>query len=107
MIHPNEIKSEIRGKRLLIIHQESNTLIAEISKDRTYLLSAEFQNSLGEWHRTGSGEYADLTIFSFHPAKHIACGEGGMVTTNNFNLYEKLQLLKIQLLTFIDCSSHF
>lgn len=42
----------------------------------------------------GNGEYADLSIFSFHPVKHIACGEGGMITTNHKGLYEKLMLLR-------------
>jgi len=41
----------------------------------------------------GNGKYSDLQIFSFHPVKHIATGEGGMVTTNNENLYKKLKLL--------------
>lgn len=36
------------------------------------------------------GGLADLGVFSFHPVKHIATGEGGMVTTNNPELYEKL-----------------
>lgn len=40
--------------------------------------------------RCGDGQFADLSIFSFHPVKHIACGEGGMITTNNKNLYDKL-----------------
>ncbi len=35
-------------------------------------------------------EYADLTILSFHPVKHITTGEGGMVLTNNRALYERL-----------------
>lgn len=42
----------------------------------------------------GNGIYADLAIFSFHPVKHIATGEGGMITTNNEKLYEKLKLLR-------------
>ena len=42
----------------------------------------------------GNGSYADAAIFSFHPVKHIACGEGGMVTTNNEKIYEKLKLLR-------------
>lgn len=42
----------------------------------------------------GNGIFADLTIFSFHPVKHIACGEGGMITTNNEYLYKKLLLLR-------------
>lgn len=41
----------------------------------------------------GNGFYADLHIFSFHPVKHITTGEGGMVTTNNEELYNKLKLL--------------
>ena len=42
----------------------------------------------------GNGNFADLAIFSFHPVKHIACGEGGMITTNNERLYKKLLHLR-------------
>jgi dTDP-4-amino-4,6-dideoxygalactose transaminase len=35
-----------------------------------------------------------LVIFSFHPVKHIAAGEGGMITTNNKSLYDKLLRLR-------------
>tara|TARA_Y100000768_G_C23990707_1_gene692522 strand:- start:6253 stop:7392 length:1140 start_codon:yes stop_codon:yes gene_type:complete len=42
----------------------------------------------------GSGEYSDLSIFSFHPVKHIACGEGGMITTNSEKLYNKIKELR-------------
>jgi len=42
----------------------------------------------------GNGKFADMAIFSFHPVKHIACGEGGMVTTNDKELYKKLLLLR-------------
>lgn len=42
----------------------------------------------------GNGNYAELAIFSFHPVKHIASGEGGMVTTNDENLYKKLVLYR-------------
>jgi UDP-4-amino-4,6-dideoxy-N-acetyl-beta-L-altrosamine transaminase len=42
----------------------------------------------------GNGNFADLAIFSFHPVKHIACGEGGMITTNNESLYNKLRILR-------------
>lgn len=39
-------------------------------------------------------EYADMAILSFHPVKHIATGEGGMVLTNNKELYRKLLLFR-------------
>ena len=42
----------------------------------------------------GNGNYSDIGVFSFHPVKHIACGEGGMLTTNSKELYKKLILLR-------------
>ena len=44
--------------------------------------------------KCGSGEFADLAIFSFHPVKHIASGEGGMITTNDESLYNRLLALR-------------
>ena len=38
--------------------------------------------------------FADCAVFSFHPVKHIATGEGGMVTTNSKELYDKLCLYR-------------
>ena len=53
-----------------------------------------FRDSGGEEQRCGNGKFADLAIFSFHPVKHIACGEGGMITTNDPALYAKLLELR-------------
>jgi len=53
-----------------------------------FIDSKEYQNFCG------NGRYADIGVFSFHPVKHIACGEGGMLTTNSKELYKKLMLLR-------------
>lgn len=37
------------------------------------------------------GSLADMTIFSFHPVKHITTGEGGMIATDSKELYEKMR----------------
>lgn len=42
----------------------------------------------------GIADYADMTILSFHPVKHITTGEGGMVLTNNEEYYQKLILFR-------------
>lgn len=63
-------------------------------EDACHAPGAYFTDSKGQKQLCGSGVYADLAIFSFHPVKHIAAGEGGMVTTNNKELYEKLLLLR-------------
>ncbi|MCK5491951.1 MAG: DegT/DnrJ/EryC1/StrS family aminotransferase, partial [Candidatus Omnitrophica bacterium] len=43
-----------------------------------------------DWIKVGSCFHSDMTILSFHAIKHITTGEGGMVLTNNQDLYEKL-----------------
>lgn len=53
-----------------------------------------FVDSRGQQQPCGSGQFADLGIFSFHPVKHIATGEGGMITTNRPDLYERLLKLR-------------
>ena len=65
-----------------------------ILEDACHAPGGYFMDSKGERHNCGNGKYADLAIFSFHPVKHIACGEGGMITTNNKDLYKKLLQLR-------------
>ena len=65
-----------------------------IIEDACHAPGGYFTDSSGEKQLCGNGKYADLTIFSFHPVKHIACGEGGMITTNNEELYRKLSMLR-------------
>ena len=53
-----------------------------------------FIDSKGKEQKCGNGEFADLSIFSFHPVKHIACGEGGIITTNDKAHYERILKLR-------------
>lgn len=64
-----------------------------IIEDACHAVGAEFKNSHGEWKKSGGGD-ADVSVFSFHPVKHIATAEGGMLTTNNPEVYESLKLLR-------------
>ncbi len=48
----------------------------------------------GKMVKVGSGEFANATVFSFHPAKHITTAEGGMVTLNDINMAYNLRLLR-------------
>jgi len=65
-----------------------------IIEDACHAPGGYFIDSNGKSQNCGNGLYADLSIFSFHPVKHIATGEGGMITTNNKKLYDKLLLLR-------------
>jgi UDP-4-amino-4,6-dideoxy-N-acetyl-beta-L-altrosamine transaminase len=61
-----------------------------IIEDAAHALGAQY--STGE--KIGSCKYSDLTVFSFHPVKSITTGEGGIITTNNEDLYLKLIKLR-------------
>jgi UDP-4-amino-4,6-dideoxy-N-acetyl-beta-L-altrosamine transaminase len=75
-------------------------------EDACHAPGAYVTDSKGIQQRCGNGAYADLGIFSFHPVKHIACGEGGMVTTNSETLYNKLMLLRSHGITKNDMSEN-
>ena len=62
--------------------------------DACHAPGGSFIDSKGEKQMVGNCKYADLTCFSFHPVKHIATGEGGAVTTNNKQLYDKVALYR-------------
>jgi UDP-4-amino-4,6-dideoxy-N-acetyl-beta-L-altrosamine transaminase len=65
-----------------------------ILEDACHAPGGYVSDSNGILQKCGNGTFADLAIFSFHPVKHIACGEGGMITTNSKELYEKLLVLR-------------
>ncbi len=65
-----------------------------IIEDACHAPGGFFTDSNKEQQRCGNGKFAELAIFSFHPVKHIATGEGGMITTNSKELYEKLILYR-------------
>ena len=65
-----------------------------VIEDACHAPGAHFITSEGMPSRCGSTFFTDLAIFSFHPVKHIAAGEGGMITTNNEAHYKKLLQLR-------------
>ena len=65
-----------------------------IIEDACHSPGGSFTGSDNEPQLAGNGSFADLSVFSFHPVKHIATGEGGMITTNSKELYEQLLVLR-------------
>ncbi len=65
-----------------------------ILEDACHAPGGYFYNSENQKVMCGSCKYTEAAIFSFHPVKHIATGEGGIFTTNNENLYKQLLNLR-------------
>jgi len=65
-----------------------------IIEDACHSPGGHFVDSKGERQFCGNSIFADAAIFSFHPVKHIACGEGGMITCNREDILKELALLR-------------
>jgi perosamine synthetase len=48
----------------------------------------------GSYRGRPVGTLADLSVFSFHPVKHITTGEGGMITTDNSVLAQRMRVFR-------------
>jgi UDP-4-amino-4,6-dideoxy-N-acetyl-beta-L-altrosamine transaminase len=71
--------------------------IAALSKEYGFAVIEDASHAIGGKYQgapVGDCRYSDMTVFSFHPVKIITTGEGGMVLTNNKDLYERLIRLR-------------
>lgn len=75
----------------------------KIIEDASHAIGAKYKHSA-----VGSCKYSDITVFSFHPVKIITTAEGGVATTNDPQLFEKMQLLRSHGITrdvsLMDCT---
>jgi len=69
--------------------------LIDLATARGLLLVEDACHAIGATYRGRPvGGLSHMTVFSFHPVKHITTGEGGMVTTNDARLAEKLRLFR-------------
>ena len=75
------------------IHEMATKHGALIVDDACHALGATYAHGDQEY-RMGGNPHSDLTVFSFHPVKHVAMGEGGAIVTDNDDLAERLRLYR-------------
>jgi len=105
LIDPVDIRKKLTKKTKAIIpvhfagqpaNMEEISKIAEennlkIIEDAAHAIGAKYRlKNSQDWIKVGSCFHSDMTILSFHAVKQITTGEGGMVLTNDHDLYEKL-----------------
>lgn len=100
-IDPKDIEKKISSKTKAIVPVDFTGQpvnideINAIAKKYNLIVIEDGAHSLGaEYKGKKTGSLVDMTTFSFHPVKHITTGEGGVITTNNKELYEKLKLFR-------------
>ena len=96
-IDPNEIEKKIteKTKAIIPVHFTGKPApldeICAIAKKHGLVIIEDAAHALGATYKQKKiGSISDMTMFSFHPVKHITSGEGGIITTNDKGYYEKL-----------------
>lgn len=100
-IAPDKIKSAITPNTKAIIPVDFTgqpvdmEAILEIAKEHNLVIIEDAAHSLGATYKGCKvGTMADMTMFSFHPVKHITTGEGGIIATDSEEYAEKLRLFR-------------
>ncbi len=100
-IDPQEIRRRLSPKTKAILPVDfagqpaDLDEIEDIAKEQGLTVIEDACHALGaEYKGRKIGSLADMTVFSFHPVKHITTGEGGMVLTDNEEFYEKLKIFR-------------
>lgn len=96
-INPAEIEKKITSKTKAIIPvdftgQPANlSEVNRLAKKHNLVVIEDAAHAIGaRYNGCRVGSISDMTMFSFHPVKHLTTGEGGMITTDNKEYYEKL-----------------
>ena len=96
-VDPEQIKSKLTSKTRALLpvdyagHPADLAVILDFARKHGLIVIEDACHALGaEYDGKRVGSIADMTVFSFHPVKHITTGEGGMVTTNDAKFAETL-----------------
>lgn len=100
-IDPKDIERKIteKTKAIIPVHFTGQPCqmdeIHNIARKHNLLVIEDAAHALGaDYKGKRIGTISDMTTFSFHPVKHITTAEGGMILTNQKELYEKLILFR-------------
>jgi len=101
LIDPDQVEAKITPRTKAIVavdyagHPCDYDSLNAIARKHGLILVADACHALGaEYKGKRVGTLADLTVFSFHPVKHITTGEGGMIVTDNPELAEKMCIFR-------------
>ena len=100
LMDPKELEKKVtsKTKAILPVHYAGGCCdmdaINEIAKKSNAVVIEDACHAPGATYKSRpTGSLADMSVFSFHPVKPIATGEGGMVTTNNPDFASSLRAL--------------
>lgn len=101
-INPEKIKEAVtpKTKAIMPVHYAGHPCdmdeIMELAREKNLLVIEDAAHALGAFYKDKKiGSIGDASCFSFYANKNITTGEGGMITTNNLDLAQKLRVLRL------------
>ena len=101
LLDPVQIEAKITSRTKAIIAVDyagqpcDYDALRAITDRHGLILVADACHSLGGTYKGRPvGSLADLSVFSFHPVKHITTGEGGMITTDDPQLARRMRIFR-------------
>ena len=104
-LDPLDVEKQIKKRKINCIgfvnftgQAEGLRTIRNITKKKGIKIIEDAAHAFGAKYdcgsMVGSNKYSDITVFSFHPVKILAGGEGGIITTNDEKIYKKILSLR-------------
>jgi len=97
-LDPEQVAARITARTRAVLpvdyagHPAEMDAILELAARHGLIVIEDASHALGaEYRQRRTGGIAHMTVFSFHPVKHLATGEGGMVTTDRADCAEALR----------------
>lgn len=101
LLDPHDVAERITPKTRAIVPVDfagqpvNYDAFSDLAEDHDLLLLGDSCHALGaEYQGRRIGTLADLTVFSFHPAKHVTTGEGGMVVGDDASMAERMRAFR-------------
>ena len=106
-----EKRINAKTKAILLVHQIGMPAdidrFRELASKHNLKLIEDAACAAGSSYKEAKiGSHSELVCFSFHPRKVISTGDGGMITTNNEDYYNRLRLLRQHGMSVNDRTRH-
>ena len=92
-LDPEDVKKSLKKDTKVIIAVNMAGIPAPIDEMREFYDGYIIEDCAHSTYTPGAGTKGDIAVWSFQAVKTMPIGDGGMITTNDYDLYQKLQSL--------------
>ena len=92
-LDPESVKKNMNKKTKAVIAVNYAGIPCDIDKIRKYFKGLIIEDCALSYYTAGAGLKGDVAVWSFQAVKTISCGDGGIITTNSKEIYNRLKLL--------------